>query len=341
MEFVALDFETASGNANSACQLGCVHVVDSNIVEEREWMIRPPRLYFSPRNIAVHGIRPGDVKDAPSMGELWPEVEQFIQDKILVAHNARFDVGVLVASLANFDLRPAPFQFHCTRNLARSAWPGRTRYGLKPLAQAMGIRFEHHDALEDARCCAQLALMACREHNADCWKTAEDRLRVKAGRFGDGKITSPVAIGQRNRTMGGGRQTTDRWGFPDARSKQIGGVDTQAIRRASNGMQPLAGKEIWLLGSLRGTTLEESEHLVQSMGGRCVRQLTNATHYVVACGMTLDEASRRVCQAVAEAPDELPNSADSPLDAELTAGVRILSERQFRALLPGGKAASW
>ncbi|MEM8735713.1 MAG: exonuclease domain-containing protein [Planctomycetota bacterium] len=340
MEFVALDFETASSNANSACQLGCVHVVDAKIVDEREWMIRPPRMYFSPRNIAVHGIRPRDVQDASSMGELWPEIEAFLNEKVLVAHNARFDIGVLVASLAHFDLRPTPFQFHCTRNLAKAAWPGRSRYGLKPLAQALGIQFQHHDALEDARTCAQIALLACDEHQVASWKAAEETLRVKAGKFLDGKITSPVSIGNRNRSVGGGRQTTDRWGFPDARSKQIGGVDTQAIVRASNGGLPLAGKEIWLLGSLRGTTPEQSEQLVQRMGGACVQHLTNATNYVVACGMTLDEASRKVCQAVAEIPDP-DDSANTLSNQQTASGVRILSERQFRALLPGGKAASW
>ena len=71
MDFVALDFETANNNASSACQLGVVVVRDSEIVEVYCWLIRPQRLYFAPRNIAVHGIRPRQVADAPSMASRW------------------------------------------------------------------------------------------------------------------------------------------------------------------------------------------------------------------------------------------------------------------------------
>ena len=160
MDFVALDFETASANANSACQLAVVCVSDSQIVDERCWLIRPPRLYFSPRNIAVHGIRPHQVRDAPTMEQLWDEIQPILADQVLIAHNARFDIGVLTSSLAAFDIACPSLEFTCTRLLARSAWPGRSRYGLKPLGDWLQIRFKHHDALEDARCCAKIALAA-------------------------------------------------------------------------------------------------------------------------------------------------------------------------------------
>ncbi|MCR9292760.1 MAG: exonuclease domain-containing protein, partial [bacterium] len=87
MDFVAIDFETASAQPNSACQLGMVRVSNGQIRDEYCWLIRPPRLYFSPRNIAIHGIRPQQVSQAPTMKTLWQEVELLLQGQMLLAHN--------------------------------------------------------------------------------------------------------------------------------------------------------------------------------------------------------------------------------------------------------------
>ncbi len=133
MDFVAIDFETANSRADSACQLAAVRVERGEIVDHRKWMIKPKRNYFAPRNISIHGIRPEHVTGAPNMEQLWPEFQQFIDGHVLVAHNAAFDIGVLVASLASHDIACPFLEFSCTRAIARRAWPGRSRYGLKPL----------------------------------------------------------------------------------------------------------------------------------------------------------------------------------------------------------------
>ena len=92
MRFAAIDFETASGTRASACSLGIAVVEGGEIVARREWLIRPPSLYFSPFNIAVHGITPEMVEDAPQFDALWPEMERAIGGRTLVAHNAAFDM---------------------------------------------------------------------------------------------------------------------------------------------------------------------------------------------------------------------------------------------------------
>ncbi len=66
MRFAAIDFETASGAPASACSLGVAIVEGDAIVEQREWLIRPPSLHFSPINIQVHGITPERVAPSPS-----------------------------------------------------------------------------------------------------------------------------------------------------------------------------------------------------------------------------------------------------------------------------------
>ncbi|MCA9182065.1 MAG: exonuclease, partial [Planctomycetales bacterium] len=71
MDVIAIDFETANNHASSACQLAAVVVRDSQIVSEHSWLIRPPRMFFSPRNIEIHGIRPEAVREAPTMEQVW------------------------------------------------------------------------------------------------------------------------------------------------------------------------------------------------------------------------------------------------------------------------------
>ncbi|MFM8397182.1 MAG: exonuclease domain-containing protein, partial [Pirellula sp.] len=98
-----LDFETANHQPNSACQLGIAIVEPWKIIREKRWMIRPQRLYFSPRCVAVHGITAKDVLNAPTWDEIWPEVCQWIEGSVMVAHNAGFDANVLMSTCLAHD----------------------------------------------------------------------------------------------------------------------------------------------------------------------------------------------------------------------------------------------
>lgn len=334
MDFVAIDFETASGSADSACQLAAVIVKDSQIVDEHSWLIKPPRMFFSRRNIAVHGIRPKQVANAPNMEQLWSILAPLLDAQVILAHNARFDISVLVHSLATFDIACPDLEFSCTRLLARYAWPGRSRYGLKPLGDWLGIDFQHHDALEDARCCARIALAISKACDCNSLPDLEKQLRLRRGNYRSGRINGPLRIGGRKRSMGGGRTSSDRWGFPTGNQVRASArVNPETVLAASAGNLPLANKRIVLLGPLAGLTIEASIELVTELGGECQSQIDTHTNYVIACGTSLQLASKMVCEALADAADS---------DPEPTAnGTRLLSERQFRALLPGGKAPTW
>ncbi|GAB5403581.1 MAG: exonuclease domain-containing protein [Aureliella sp.] len=328
MDFIAIDFETANHSPSSACQLAAVVVEGGEIVAEHCWLIRPPRSYFAPKNIEIHGIRRQDVVDAPSMGKLWPEFRDIMQDKVLIAHNARFDIGVLVASLEAYNVPCPDLAFNCTRLLAKRAWPGKARYGLKPLGDWLGIRFKHHDALEDSRCCAQIALEVSRSAEATTLEELESKLRIHRGHYRRNKVKSPRFHGG-----GGSRGSSglaDRYGFPSKASASASRIDPETVLVASARQLPLAGKNIVMLGPLGGMTAEETSQLVVRLGGNLQASITCDTTYVVACGTTIEDASRHVAAALSQA------SADG------AAQVRILSPRQFRALLPAGKSTtSW
>jgi len=190
VRFAAIDFETASGAKVSACSLGIAVVEGEEIVERREWLIRPPSMYFNPRNIQVHGITPEMVVNAKEFDALWPEVERMIGGRPLVAHNAAFDMGVLRATLLHYDVWCEKMQFVCSVSLARKCWPELPGHSLGRLAREFGIEFRHHDAEEDAVTAANIVLRAAEEYSAESVEELMERTQIRLGEVSPGAYVS-------------------------------------------------------------------------------------------------------------------------------------------------------
>jgi len=158
MNFTAIDFETATASRGSACSIGIVRVEEGRIVEKLHRLIQPPGNRYDGFNISIHGITPAMTWSAPTFRELWPQLAPYLSGQNVIAHNASFDMSVLRYCLDAAGCEYPPFGYYCTYLLARSLWPGRTSYVLSDLSRQLGIRFEHHQADEDAYACARLAL---------------------------------------------------------------------------------------------------------------------------------------------------------------------------------------
>ena len=103
MNFVAIDFETANYESDSACAVGLAKVVEGKIVERSAHLIKPPTREFV--FTYIHGLRWKDVSKAADFGELWPVLEPFFEGaEFLAAHNASFDRGVLHACCASYGI---------------------------------------------------------------------------------------------------------------------------------------------------------------------------------------------------------------------------------------------
>jgi DNA polymerase-3 subunit epsilon len=161
IDFCAIDFETATHERNSACEVGICIVENNRIVTTKSWLIKPPSFpYFNRHNIAVHGIYPSDVTDAPTFLQIWDELQDYIQGKMIIAHNASFDAGVLRGCLEYYRISKPDLQYLCSVQLARKSWLGLPSYSLGNLAKAHQISFHHHRAGDDAEVCAKISLMA-------------------------------------------------------------------------------------------------------------------------------------------------------------------------------------
>ena len=58
MDFVTIDFETATAQRDSPCEIGLTFVENFRIVDSKSWLIKPLYEEFNSFNISIHGIEP-------------------------------------------------------------------------------------------------------------------------------------------------------------------------------------------------------------------------------------------------------------------------------------------
>ena len=151
MNFIAIDVETAQGKRHSICQIGLVEYENGKIIKTYDRLVQPPDNYYFYRNIQIHGISADDTKNEPFFPEIWAEIEPMITGKLLVAHNASFDMSCLRKALEYYKLPIPEFNSACTYKM--------TKMNLKLACQTYDINLDnHHDALTDAKACGEIYL---------------------------------------------------------------------------------------------------------------------------------------------------------------------------------------
>ena len=156
--FTAIDFETAE--KHHICSVGIVMVENGEIVDEYHALIQPPNNKYSPFTIQVHGIYPEDTANAPKFNQIYPEIKKRLKGRTIIAHNESFDRNVLSKTMKDYGLDYTELnisnQWECTLKIYRAK--GYSPANLAACCQVQNIELEHHEALSDARACAQLYL---------------------------------------------------------------------------------------------------------------------------------------------------------------------------------------
>lgn len=186
LDFAAIDFETATSKYDSACSVAVVEVKNGEIADSWYTLIRPPQLCFLPFNIKIHGITPTQVKDKPDFAGIWEELRERLEGRIVVAHNAQFDMGVLRACLRTYCLPEPQFKHCCTVSISRKIWPDLYNHKLDTVGNYLNINFNHHHALDDAKACAAIPLAAAKETGATSLVELTRLLRVEIKDFKKG-----------------------------------------------------------------------------------------------------------------------------------------------------------
>ena len=149
--FTAIDFETAQGKRWSICQVGLVHFEDGILKGELSVLVKPPENYYWNNFTDIHGITPQHTRNAQTFDLVWQQIAPYIVGQNVVAHNGfAFDFHCLKQTLEYYTLPLPSYIGHCTYKI----------YGdnLASLCRKYQIPLNHHDALSDAKACAQLYL---------------------------------------------------------------------------------------------------------------------------------------------------------------------------------------
>ena len=145
-----VDLETTGGNLSQdrVTEIGLI-LVDGERVERYATLVDPERP-IPPFITGITGIDDRMVAGAPRFAELAPDVLSRLQGRLLVAHNVRFDYGVLKNE---FRRAGVPFQARtlCTVKLSRKLYPQHYKHNLDAVIERHGIVLpERHRALADA-----------------------------------------------------------------------------------------------------------------------------------------------------------------------------------------------
>lgn len=181
LTFNAIDVETANADRASICQIGIVQVVDGQIADMWETLVDPQEP-FDFWNVRVHGIDEAEVKGSPTMPQIRKELRRRLRGSFLVSHTS-FDRVAFERAMNKYRLEQLQVTWLDSETIAKNAWPDNGRWNLKALANRLGLSFQHHNALEDAKVVAKIVLVASHDTGRDI----EDWLYVSPSIRGTGQ----------------------------------------------------------------------------------------------------------------------------------------------------------
>ncbi|MEY8838207.1 3'-5' exonuclease, partial [Cribrihabitans sp. XS_ASV171] len=158
--FFALDVETANNDRGSICQVGVAGVRHDNSIDTWVTLVDPEtrNWVFS----GLHGIDAAMVRGASKIDEVLEFLEPHLAGHSVYQHSG-FDRSAIRAACEARGRDEPSWDWQNSVSVARRAWPelrGNGGHGLASLKTHLGLRFEHHDAGEDARAAAQVVLLA-------------------------------------------------------------------------------------------------------------------------------------------------------------------------------------
>lgn len=148
--YCVLDLETTgfSPKTEKITEIGIMKLKDGKVIDQFSCFVNPEKP-IPLRVVEVTNITDDMVKDAETIDKVFPKILEFIEDSVLVAHNASFDIRFLKhnAKVLGYDF---DFTYIDTLTLAHELFPDYKTYKLGKIAKNLGIKVEvAHRALDD------------------------------------------------------------------------------------------------------------------------------------------------------------------------------------------------
>lgn len=134
-DYIVLDTETTGlpdeNGPPDIVTLGITVVRNRQIAESVEFKTRPQKR-ISEEAQSIHGISNEQAAEFKSFESQWCQIAKYLQDQLIVIHNASFDWPILLAHVARYGLAMPPIQgVFCSQKAAI------------PWAQAMNLPCSH------------------------------------------------------------------------------------------------------------------------------------------------------------------------------------------------------
>jgi DNA polymerase-3 subunit epsilon len=158
---VVIDIETTGlspRRGHRIIEIGAIAIENGHPTEEFCRLVKIDRK-IPPEVQRIHGITDEMLAGEPMAEEILPRLYDFLGDGVIVAHNARFDVGFLRHEFGRLSL-PLKNRSVCTLEMSRHLYPRLPNHKLDTVYRHLfgeirtGIR--RHRALDDARMAARI-----------------------------------------------------------------------------------------------------------------------------------------------------------------------------------------
>ncbi len=177
------DFETTGINpyyGHRIVEVGILTSIGDEVQENYETFVNPRRMI--PEDTSeIHGIYDEDVEDSPFLSELLPRISSLFKDRVLVAHNAPFDLSFLHVEyhLAREKFSQGPVCDTVKLARARYDFPDNR---LGTICGEFGIENQKaHRALEDVKATFEVFKRFARDLEDDGKTTVADWLKAQGG----------------------------------------------------------------------------------------------------------------------------------------------------------------
>lgn len=148
---IVLDTETTGLDYTKErmVEFAAVRLENGKIKEEFQTLINPEQ-HIRKSSMAIHGITPEMVADAPTEAEAMPMIMDFIQDYPIVAHNAIFDYSFLNEASKRVFGKELENTRIDSQQMFKEIYPDLDSHGLEALTTKFNVDLtNHHRAMAD------------------------------------------------------------------------------------------------------------------------------------------------------------------------------------------------
>lgn len=294
--FVTVDVEWATRD-QMICQIGWAVVHNGRIVEHHQWLVQPPGNEYDETLFRNHQVRPEMTETAPTLEELWPELQPYLLIGEIWAHNAvSAETPAFRKSLSEYGIPCDWLDIRDSTELFRRPDCSGGN-GLAQCAMAMHVPFDeskHHGALYDAEVLAEILIRYAEGQRPD-WtdiptnteqlrKAQQERIVLHLGEFSDfyngGASADTDVFTEMTSTCPGAQpQMIDVFDKGDKFTEgQALPLDFKRIDTRED--NPLRGKRVCITGLFRFSR-KDIETALEVMGAKRVPKPTSKTDAVI------------------------------------------------------------